>query len=93
MLLRAADEGDPVALTLVNRQADEISVMAITAMRRLDPTGLATPGHLWRRRRQGAEPTHDVRHHQAACRAAPRAQVRVIEVRRWSAPRCSAWTT
>jgi N-acetylglucosamine kinase-like BadF-type ATPase len=43
MLLRAADRGDPVARTVVNRLADEIAVMAITAMRRLDLTGLATP--------------------------------------------------
>jgi N-acetylglucosamine kinase-like BadF-type ATPase len=43
MLLRAADEGDPVARSVVHRLADEISVMAITAMRRLGLTGLATP--------------------------------------------------
>jgi N-acetylglucosamine kinase-like BadF-type ATPase len=43
MLLRAADEGDPVAVAVVSRLADEISVMAITAMRRLGLTGLATP--------------------------------------------------
>jgi N-acetylglucosamine kinase-like BadF-type ATPase len=43
MLLRAADEGDPVAVSVVSRLADEISVMAITAMRRLGLTGLATP--------------------------------------------------
>jgi N-acetylglucosamine kinase-like BadF-type ATPase len=43
ILLRAADEGDPVARTVVNRLADEISVMAITAMRRLGLTTLATP--------------------------------------------------
>ncbi|HLK02595.1 MAG TPA: hypothetical protein VKU39_22165 [Streptosporangiaceae bacterium] len=43
MLFRAADEGDPVARSLADRQADEIAVMAITAMRRLDLTGLATP--------------------------------------------------
>jgi N-acetylglucosamine kinase-like BadF-type ATPase len=43
VLLRAADEGDPVARTVVHRLADEISVMAITAMRRLDLTRLATP--------------------------------------------------
>jgi N-acetylglucosamine kinase-like BadF-type ATPase len=42
-LLRAADEGDPVARSVVRRLADEISVMAITAMRRLGLTGLATP--------------------------------------------------
>jgi N-acetylglucosamine kinase-like BadF-type ATPase len=43
MLLRASDEGDAVARTVVNRLADEISVMAITAMRRLGLTALATP--------------------------------------------------
>jgi N-acetylglucosamine kinase-like BadF-type ATPase len=43
LLLRAAEAGDDVARTVVNRLADEISVMAITAMRRLDLTGLATP--------------------------------------------------
>src|SRR5260370_17847568 len=43
MLLRAADEGDPVARTVVSRLADEIAVMAITAMRRLGLTALATP--------------------------------------------------
>jgi len=43
MLLAAADEGDPVARTVVSRLADEIAVMAITAMRRLGLTALATP--------------------------------------------------
>ena len=43
MLLRAADEGDPVAVTVVGRLADEIAVMAITAMRRLGLAALATP--------------------------------------------------
>jgi len=43
VLLRAADEGDEVAQTLVSRLAGEIAVMAGTAMRRLDLTGLATP--------------------------------------------------
>jgi N-acetylglucosamine kinase-like BadF-type ATPase len=43
MLLRAADEGDEVAVTVVNRLAEEVSVMAITAMRRLGLAGLPTP--------------------------------------------------
>ena len=43
MLLRAAEAGDDVARTVVSRLADEISVMAVTAMRRLGLTGLATP--------------------------------------------------
>ena len=43
VLLQAADEGDQVALTVVNRLAEEVSVMAVTAMRRLGLDGLATP--------------------------------------------------
>ena len=43
MLLRAADEGDQVAVTVVNRLAEEVSVMAVTAMRRLGLAGLPTP--------------------------------------------------
>ena len=43
MLLRASHEGDAVARQVVERLAGEIAVMAITAMRRLDLTGLATP--------------------------------------------------
>ena len=43
MLLRAADEGDQVAVTVVNRLAEEVSVMALTAMRRLGLAGLPTP--------------------------------------------------
>jgi len=43
LLLRAAEAGDAVARTVVSRLTDEISVMAITAMRRLGLTGLATP--------------------------------------------------
>jgi len=43
LLLRAAQDGDDVARSVVSRLADEISVMAITAMRRLGLAGLATP--------------------------------------------------
>jgi len=43
LLLRAAEAGDDVARAVVSRLADEIAVMAITAMRRLGLTGLATP--------------------------------------------------
>ena len=71
MLLRASDEGDAVARTVVNRLADEISVMAITAMRRLGPD---RPGHArgaGRRRHHRAEPAADVRHHPPARRGRP----------------------
>jgi N-acetylglucosamine kinase-like BadF-type ATPase len=43
VLLATAQTGDPVARRLVDRQAEEIFLMIITAMRRLDLTGLATP--------------------------------------------------
>jgi hypothetical protein len=43
VLFRAADEGDPLARSLADRQAVEVAVMAMPAMRRLDLTGLATP--------------------------------------------------
>lgn len=43
VLFAAANAGDRVAVNLVNRQAGEICLMAVTAMRRLDLLGLATP--------------------------------------------------
>ena len=80
LLLRASDEGDPVARTVVNRLADEISVMAITAMRRLGLTVLATPvilgGGIMTARNA---PLMDSILRQLA-EAAPAAVVRVIDV-------------
>jgi N-acetylglucosamine kinase-like BadF-type ATPase len=43
VLLAVAAAGDEVAQDLVRRQAEEISVMALTAMRRLDLMALPTP--------------------------------------------------
>ena len=43
VLLAVADGGDEVARDLVRRQAEEICVMAVTLMRRLDLTTRATP--------------------------------------------------
>ncbi|HEY2578928.1 MAG TPA: BadF/BadG/BcrA/BcrD ATPase family protein [Streptosporangiaceae bacterium] len=43
VLFAAANAGDKVALSLVSRQADEICLMALAAMRRLNLLGLATP--------------------------------------------------
>ena len=70
MLLRASDEGDPAARTVVNRLADEISVMAITAMRRLGLTA-RHPRGARRRRHHREKPAADVRHHPAARRGRP----------------------
>ena len=80
VLLRAADEGDPVARSLVDRQADEIAVMAITAMRRLDLTGLATPVILGGGVITARNPLLVAGITGRLAGAAPRAQVRVIEV-------------
>ena len=80
VLLRAADEGDPVARSLVDRQADEIAVMAITAMRRLDLTGLATPVILGGGIITARNPLLMAGIARPLAQAAPRAQVRVIEV-------------
>jgi N-acetylglucosamine kinase-like BadF-type ATPase len=43
VLLAVAASGDQVARDLVSHQADEVCAMALTVMRRLDLTGLATP--------------------------------------------------
>jgi N-acetylglucosamine kinase-like BadF-type ATPase len=80
VLLRAADEGDPVARSLVDRLADEISVMAITAMRRLDLTGLATPVILGGGVITARNPLLIDGITGQLARAAPHAQIRVIEV-------------
>jgi N-acetylglucosamine kinase-like BadF-type ATPase len=80
VLLRAADEGDQVARTVVNRLADEISVMAITAMRRLDLTGLATPIILGGGVITARNPLLMGGITRQLAEAAPRAEVRVIDV-------------
>jgi len=80
VLLRAADEGDAVARSLVNRQADEIAVMAITAMRRLDLTALATPVILGGGVITARNPLLMADITRQLAEAAPRAQVHVIEV-------------
>ena len=80
VLLRAADEGDSVAATVVNRLADEISVMAITAMRRLDLTRLATPVVLGGGVITARNPLLMSGITGQLAKAAPGAEVRVIDV-------------
>lgn len=43
VLLQASADGDPVAHGIVAHLADEVSILALTAMRRLGMTGLRTP--------------------------------------------------
>ena len=80
LLLQAADEGDRVARTVVNRLADEISVMAINAMRRLGLTGEATPVILGGGVITARNPLLMGSIARQLAEAAPRAQVRVIDV-------------
>jgi N-acetylglucosamine kinase-like BadF-type ATPase len=80
LLLRAAEEGDPVARTVVNRLADEISVMAITAMRRLGLTGMATPVVLGGGIMTAGNPLLMAGITRQLTEAVPRAQIRVIDV-------------
>jgi N-acetylglucosamine kinase-like BadF-type ATPase len=80
LLLRAADEGDPVARAVVSRLADEISVMAITAMRRLGLTGMATPVVLGGGVITAGNALLIDGITRQLAEAAPRAQIRVIDV-------------
>jgi N-acetylglucosamine kinase-like BadF-type ATPase len=80
LLLQAADQGDPVARKVVSRLADEISVMAITAMRRLDLTGEATPVILGGGVMTARNPLLMDSITRQLAEVAPRAQVRVIDV-------------
>jgi len=80
ILLRAADEGDPVARTVVSRLADEIAVMAITAMRRLGLTALATPVVLGGGVLTARNPLLISGITRQLAEAAPAAEVRVIDV-------------
>ena len=80
LLLQAADEGDPVARKVVSRLADEISVMAITAMRRLDLTCQATPVILGGGVMTARNPLLMDSITRQLAEAAPHAQVRVIDV-------------
>jgi N-acetylglucosamine kinase-like BadF-type ATPase len=80
LLLLAADGGDPAARAVVNRLADEISVMAITAMRRLDLTGQATPVILGGGVITARNPLLMDGITRQLAEAAPQARVRVIDV-------------
>jgi N-acetylglucosamine kinase-like BadF-type ATPase len=80
VLLRAASEDDEVALTAVNRLAGEISVMAITAMRRLGLTGLPTPVILGGGVMTARNPVLMDGIARQLAQAAPAAQIRVIDV-------------
>jgi N-acetylglucosamine kinase-like BadF-type ATPase len=80
LLFQVAADGDQVAQSIVDHLAAEISVLAITAMRRLDLTALATPVILG----GGVVTARDARLLDGItvrlAEAAPRARLRVIDV-------------
>ncbi|HEY1321417.1 MAG TPA: BadF/BadG/BcrA/BcrD ATPase family protein [Streptosporangiaceae bacterium] len=80
ILLRASDEGDTVAQQVVERLAGEIAIMAITAMCRLDLTGLATPVVLGGGVITARNPLLISGITRRLAEAAPAAEVRVIDV-------------
>jgi N-acetylglucosamine kinase-like BadF-type ATPase len=79
-VLALAGQGDAVAVDLVQRQAEEICAMAVTVMRRLGLTGLATPVVLGGSMLAARDPLLTSRTIEAITAAAPRAVVRITDV-------------
>jgi N-acetylglucosamine kinase-like BadF-type ATPase len=79
-LFAVAAAGDQVATGLVRRLADEISAMALSAMRRLGLIGLATPVVLGGGLLTARDPllTSEITAHMAA--SAPDATIRIVDV-------------
>jgi N-acetylglucosamine kinase-like BadF-type ATPase len=80
VLLRASADGDEVARGIVDQLANEISILALTAMRRLDLTTLATPvvlggGVITARDQRLLTGIHD-----RLAAGAPSVRIRVIDV-------------
>jgi N-acetylglucosamine kinase-like BadF-type ATPase len=80
VLLAVAGDGDQVARDLVAKQAAEICTMAVTAMRRLDLTGLATRVVLGGGLLTARDPLLTASIVSRLAEAAPLAQVRIVEV-------------
>jgi N-acetylglucosamine kinase-like BadF-type ATPase len=80
VLFASANDGDQVARDLVIRQADEVSVMALATMRRLDLTGLDTPVVLGGGLLTARDPLLTGTLTDRLATAAPRAVMRIIDV-------------
>jgi len=79
-LFAAAGAGDSVARDLVSRQADEVCAMALTAMRRLGLTGLATPVVLGGGLLTARDPLLTGWITERLAAAAPAAAVRIVDI-------------
>jgi N-acetylglucosamine kinase-like BadF-type ATPase len=80
VLLAVARDGDPVAADLVRRQAAEIAVMALTAMRKLGLAGLATPVVLGGGLLMARDPLLIAGVTEGIAAGAPLATVRIVDV-------------
>jgi N-acetylglucosamine kinase-like BadF-type ATPase len=80
VVLAVAGAGDEVATALVHRQAGEICSMALTVMRRLGLTGLATPVVLGGSLLAARDPLLTAGVTDAIKTAAPHADVRITDV-------------
>jgi len=80
VLLAVARDGDPVAVGLVRKQAAEICTMALTAMRKLGLTGLATPVVLGGGLMTARDPLLTGAVIEGIAAGAPHATVRIVDV-------------
>jgi N-acetylglucosamine kinase-like BadF-type ATPase len=80
VLLAAAGAGDRVARGLVDKQAAEICTMAVTAMRRLGLSGLATPVILGGGLLTARDPLLTAAIDRGLAERAPNAVMRIVEV-------------
>jgi len=80
LLLVVAGAGDPVARSIVTRQAEEICAMALSAMRRLDLIGAATPVVLGGGVLSARDPVLTARIEAGLAAAAPQAQVCIADI-------------
>lgn len=80
VLLAVARDGDRVARDLVDRQAAEICTMAVTAMRRVGLSGLATPVVLGGGLLTARDPLLTTAIARGLAERAPHALMRVVEV-------------
>jgi N-acetylglucosamine kinase-like BadF-type ATPase len=80
VVMAAAGEDDAVAARLVERQAEEVCALALTAMRRLDLTGLPTPLVLGGGVMTARDPLLTARICAGIAAGAPRAAVRIVGI-------------
>jgi N-acetylglucosamine kinase-like BadF-type ATPase len=80
VLLTVARNGDAVAAGLVRKQATEICTMALTAMRKLELTGLATPVVLGGGLMTARDPLLTAAVTEGIAAGAPHATVRIVDV-------------